>query len=82
MFLTALCFSAAAQVNDMLPIGFAPGEELLMDSYLDKVMNNQSRASVITTPPTLPVRTAAQWEESQALVIRNFVCSDPTFPII
>jgi agmatine deiminase len=47
-----------------LPIGFAPGEEQLMDSYLRR-FNNRS----ITTPPTLPVRTAAQWEESQALVI-------------
>jgi agmatine/peptidylarginine deiminase len=56
---------AFAQEPKMLPIGFAPGEELLMDSYLK---SRVSRAP-ITTPPTLPVRTAAQWEESQALLI-------------
>jgi agmatine deiminase len=54
-----------AQEPDILPIGFAPGEELLMDSYLTRAHNR----SVITAPPTLPVRTAAQWEESQALLI-------------
>ncbi|MDQ3048391.1 MAG: agmatine deiminase family protein [Bacteroidota bacterium] len=49
----------------MLPRGFAPGEELKMDAYLKNIKNR----SAITTPPTLPVRTAAQWEESQALLI-------------
>lgn len=56
------------QNNTMLPIGFAPGEELLMNDYLIQARNNANRSG-ITTPPTLPVRTAAQWEESQALVI-------------
>ncbi|HEX8516557.1 MAG TPA: agmatine deiminase family protein [Bacteroidia bacterium] len=56
--------NASAQEPQMLPIGFAPGEELLMDSYLQRFTNRS-----ITTPPTLPVRTAAQWEESQALVL-------------
>lgn len=54
--------------QEILPKGFAPGEELLMDAYLQQVMNPASRSS-ITTPPGLPVRTAAQWEEVQALVI-------------
>jgi len=60
-------FSMTA-VAQGLPRGFAPGEELLMDEYLQNALNNPNRAG-ITTPPTLPVRTAAQWEESQALVI-------------
>jgi agmatine deiminase len=54
--------------QEILPKGFAPGEELLMDAYLQQAMNPASRSS-ITTPPGLPVRTAAQWEEVQALVI-------------
>jgi agmatine/peptidylarginine deiminase len=73
---TSLVFALALMVQSknisaqepepgMLPIGFAPGEELLMNSYLNRHTNNRS----ITTPPTLPVRTAAQWEEAQALVI-------------
>lgn len=52
----------------ILPKGFALGEELLMDAYLQQAMNPPSRSS-ITSPPGMPVRTAAQWEEVQALVI-------------
>lgn len=62
-----LFISINAQQN-ILPKGFAPGEELLMDAYLQQAMNPVSRSS-ITTPPGLPVRTAAQWEEVQAMVI-------------
>ncbi|MCX7744194.1 MAG: agmatine deiminase family protein [Flavobacteriales bacterium] len=54
--------------QEILPKGFAPGEELQMDGYLQQAMNPASRSS-ITIPPGLPVRTAAQWEEVQALVI-------------
>lgn len=66
-FLSIVFTSINAQQN-ILPKGFAPGEELLMDAYLLQAMNPASRSS-ITTPPGLPVRTAAQWEEVQALVI-------------
>lgn len=69
-----LCFSLTgfislsfAQQPDILPIGFYAGEEQLMDNYLENIYHNYSRA--ITTPPALPTRTAAQWEEVQALVI-------------
>jgi agmatine/peptidylarginine deiminase len=65
--LSFVFISINAQHN-ILPKGFAPGEELLMDAYLQQAMNPSSRSS-ITTPPGLPVRTAAQWEEVQALVI-------------
>ncbi|MBW7937117.1 MAG: agmatine deiminase family protein, partial [Flavobacteriales bacterium] len=58
-----------AQEQVILPKGFAPGEELMMDTYLQQVSNPFEQSTSITTPPGLPVRTAAQWEEVQALVI-------------
>src|SRR5687767_11396040 len=63
----AIIGSATAQVPDILPKGFYEGEEQYMDQYLQDLYNNYNRA--ITTPPGLPARTAAQWEEVQALVI-------------
>ncbi|MDF2436454.1 MAG: peptidylarginine deiminase-like enzyme [Bacteroidota bacterium] len=57
--------SASAQQTPLLPIGFAPGEEQLMGDYL----NRPHPRAGITTPPTQPIRTSAQWEESQALLI-------------
>lgn len=59
-----LLVSAAAQD---LPAGFAPGEQGKMELYLQTV-KDQSRKG-ITTPPASPVRTAAEWEEIQALTI-------------
>lgn len=47
-----------------LPAGFAPGEKEKMPAYL------QSRISKgITTPPQGSIRSMAEWEEVQALVI-------------
>ena len=66
------CTFIFSQEPDMLPRGFAPGEEMKMDAYLKSRMNAATKSDYRTpvlTPPTLPVRTAAQWEESQALVI-------------
>lgn len=57
-----------AQQHGTLPKGLAPHERELMPQYLEQIRNSQSRAG-ITTPPTLPVRTAAEWEEAQALCI-------------
>jgi agmatine/peptidylarginine deiminase len=56
----------AQTTTEVLPIGFAPGEEAKMDEYLT---NRIVSRAAITTPPTLPVRTAAQWEETKALLI-------------
>lgn len=50
----------------VLPAGFAPGEEQQMDQYLGQLQNQRT---IYTTPPGLPARNAAQWEEVQALVI-------------
>ncbi len=66
--ISSLVYSKVTAQQEILPKGFAPGEELLMDAYLQQAMNQASRSS-ITTPPGLPVRSAAQWEEVQALVI-------------
>src|SRR5688500_2851449 len=38
-----------------------------MEEYLQNIANNPQRG--MTIPPGLPARTAAQWEEVQALVI-------------
>lgn len=64
------CITASAQEPRGLPRGFASGEELLMDAYLkSRADQTQNKNAVLLTPPTLPARTAAQWEEVQALVI-------------
>ena len=63
-FLLLYPLMSFAQQN--LPAGFAPGEERLIPAYM------ASRAGAgrgLTTPPGLPVRTMAEWEEIQSLVI-------------
>ncbi len=65
-FLFSLSTSSFAQQKTPLPIGMAPHEHALVRAYRD------SRAALdrdITTPPTEPVRTMAEWEEIQSLVI-------------
>lgn len=42
----------------------APGEPAMMQDYLNNIEPNG-----ITTPPASPVRTAAEWEEIQAITI-------------
>ncbi len=58
-----LTVHAFSQVQD-LPAGMAPGEPALMPGYL-----NDIQPYGITTPPASPIRTAAQWEEIQAITI-------------
>ena len=65
-FLLSLSTASFAQQQTPLPIGMAPHEHALVRAYRD------SRAGLdrdITTPPTEPVRTMAEWEEIQSLVI-------------
>lgn len=68
-----LCLISSAQEPRGLPRGFAAGEEEKMDIYLknraDQVYDKSNKNPVLLTPPTLPARTAAQWEEVQALVL-------------
>lgn len=67
----ALCFSLAhtglkAQSNPSLPKGFAPGEKEAMPAYIQQQIANRNG---ITSPPGGTLRTMAEWEEIQALVI-------------
>jgi agmatine/peptidylarginine deiminase len=48
----------------VLPATMAPGEPAMMQDYLNNIEPNG-----ITTPPASPVRTAAEWEEIQAITI-------------
>lgn len=67
-YFTLLCLlivsSYTIAQTEGLPIGFAPGEQEKMPSYLENI-----KISGITTPPGLVPRTMAEWEESQAIVI-------------
>jgi len=63
-FFVLLSFTAIAQHD--LPHELAPGEQSLIPAYRD------SRAGTsrgISTPPAFPVRTMAEWEEVQAVVV-------------
>ncbi len=68
LYLITFCLftSGAFAQENMLPKGFAPGEEAMMRGY---IQNLQSGARDITTPPDMPVRTMAEWEELQSLTI-------------
>jgi agmatine deiminase len=75
-----LCFLSLGQQNEILPRGFAPGEEQKMDAYLksrQEQTQNKSYRAPIYSAPTEPVRSAAQWEEIQALLI-----SWTSYPVI
>src|SRR5688500_1928883 len=57
-----------AQQEEILPIGFSQSEiDMLQRGEYNFLNTNNSRG--ISTPPAFPVRTMAQWEEVQALVI-------------
>ncbi len=63
----ALQLSAQTNENqEILPKGFAPGEELLMPDYIS---NLQGRSSACITMPPANARSIAEWEELQAVVI-------------
>ncbi len=53
--------------TEILPKGFAPGEERLMTEYISAIQNRSQ--ACITTPPNTSVRSMAEWEELQGLVI-------------
>jgi agmatine/peptidylarginine deiminase len=60
-----LSFVSVAQRTTDLPKGFAP-EELNAPSWM---YNQNAGNRGITTPPSLPIRTAGEWEEVQTLLI-------------
>ena len=59
-----------AQINEenVLPKGFAPGEEEMMGEYINSI-NSRSLTCITTAPDANSVRTLAEWEELQAVVI-------------
>ncbi|MDQ3102088.1 MAG: agmatine deiminase family protein, partial [Bacteroidota bacterium] len=59
-------FSLIAQEQQVLPKGIAPHEIPLIPEYRN---SRGPDARGITTPPDVPVRTMAEWEEVQSLVI-------------
>ena len=58
-------YLATAQFQD-LPRYELPEEKALLNKFPD---NGETLQSGILTPPALPVRTMAEWEEAQAIVI-------------
>ncbi|MCP4441244.1 MAG: agmatine deiminase family protein, partial [Aureispira sp.] len=64
--LWSIAFHVQAQNTD-LPISLTPFEELMLKgSYSDF---GRAGSNAITTAPSSPVRTMAEWEEIQSLVI-------------
>jgi len=57
--------SIAQQVN--LPVGFAPGEKEQMQAYLQSRL--QLNRGIQSPPPFQNIRTMAEWEEIQSLVV-------------
>jgi agmatine deiminase len=58
--------------TDMLPVGFGPGEQALIPAYManrQEAVNSGLRANFFTPPTGSNIRTAAGWEELQALVV-------------
>lgn len=68
LFLLAISLASSSIIaqENVLPKGFAPGEEAMMRDYID---NLQAGPRDITTPPSMPLRTMAEWEELQSLTI-------------
>lgn len=64
LLLSAALLTIRVFAQTDLPAGMAPGEPAMMPAYLNNV-----QPSGITTPPASPVRTAAEWEEIQAITI-------------
>jgi agmatine/peptidylarginine deiminase len=57
-------FSSQNVYSQNLPVGLTPQEKLLMPTFLNTI-----HSKGISNPPSSPVRTAAEWEEIDALTI-------------
>ncbi len=62
-FLISFSFQSNAQQESILPQGLSEQEKGLVADF-------QFKSTRITPPPAVPVRTAAEWEEIEYLVIR------------
>lgn len=52
-----------------LPVGFAPGEEQKMNSYLNRFAFPSNAKGFTSPPPFTQLRTMAEWEEIQTLCV-------------
>ncbi len=62
---TGICFAQ----TEILPKGFAPGEQELIPSYMESRYANAYNRATILTPPGGDIRTMAGWEEVDAITI-------------
>jgi len=66
ILLFVISFSGIAQQDENLPNQMLPKELIRVDDYR---LSRSSSSAGITTPPNFPVRTMAEWEEVQTLVL-------------
>jgi agmatine deiminase len=60
-----ICFAQ----TEILPKGFAPGEQELIPAYMESRYANAYNRATILTPPGGDIRTMAGWEEVDAITI-------------
>ena len=68
LFFAFVTYFSTLSSQEILPRGFAKGEEAKMSEYINYVLS-ESQVRGITTPPEGPIRTMAEWEELDALAI-------------
>ena len=69
IFITFNLQGQIINTNDrILPKGFAPGEEEMMRDYINSI-HSRSLNCINSAPNATSVRTLAEWEELQAVVI-------------
>ena len=68
--LAIFCNMAWSQTTSrILPRGFAQGEQELMCDYIQEMQNRSVLACELQPPPNVSMRSMAEWEELQAIVI-------------
>ena len=69
-FFLIFLFSATQIFSQNLPNGMTPEEKLLLPSYQIPLHDFSERSySQFFSPPTSPLRTMAEWEESQGYIV-------------
>lgn len=69
LFLFVFVFGNLLAQDEILPRGFAPGEEDLIPAYNEWRAEQLENRDGITDAPFSPIRTMAEWEELDALAI-------------